>query len=77
MIDFGKVFLLLCVICCLGYIYWMHQKKTSDGDSKKKTKSSKSVEKSSEEDNLSFLGSHYELDLTKGDDELLEDIEEN
>lgn len=78
MIDFGKVFLLLCVMCCLGYIYWMHQKKTSESEPKKKTKTtSKNEDKSPEEDNLSFLGSQYELDLTKGDDELLEDIEEN
>lgn len=76
MIDYGKVFLLLCVIGCLGYIYWIHQKKESN----KKIKTNnipKNDTKMSEEDNLSFLGSHYELDLTKDDDELLEDVDSN
>lgn len=70
MVDFGKVFLLLCVMMCLVYIYWMHHKKEEDVVEKNKSKKKYNER---EEDNLSFLGSHYELELTKGDDSLLEE----
>jgi len=84
MIDFGKVFLLICLVGCMGYIYWLHKQQSENirvnepkiSDKKSSMKKCDEDVCPIEEDNLSFLGSNYGLDLTKGDDSLLDEVDE-
>lgn len=68
MINIVNVILLLCLIGCLLYIYWLHHTFSTDKN-KKVLQKKDNINKRSEpaDDEISFLKSNYDMSLmTKG-----------
>jgi Ca2+/Na+ antiporter len=70
MIDIMNVVLILCLIACLLYIYWLYSthviiKTISDEKNDKKKKPS-----NEEIEEISFLKSNYDMSLTTKEDEI-------
>lgn len=69
MINIVNIILLLCLIGCLLYIYWLHH--TFNTDTKKVSPKKNIPNKHSEpaDDEISFLKSNYDMSLTTRESE--------
>lgn len=80
MSEYMILFLLIALLVAVSYIFWLHLEKD-----KRKQKpilhrpmqSKESVEGEPDLDEMSFLKSQYGYDLTKGDDEIMEEVAQN
>ena len=69
-INLMNIALILCLIACVGYIFWLHNKKTTKKPEKQKKKKAKKEESEEEEvdDEISMFKSNFDISLTSNDD---------
>jgi len=85
LVNFVHVILVLCLIICVGYIYWLHRGMKKEETITKKNKPGKKIKKIKEEeleetesDEISFLKSNFDPSITtKEDDQLLDNDNDN
>lgn len=75
--DYIAVALLLALLCSVCYILWLHMMKDNKPSIVKRQQLQQEVveQPDADMDNMSFLKSQYDYNFTKGDEELLTDIE--